>query len=258
MLEDLSGIFARWLPELVIHDATEMAGAIAAEAAGIPHVEHSFGILRPEVERGLATEAVAAICSGLGVRNPGVGGIEPRRTPRHVTLLAERSRALGLAAAGGPDLAGVVVGMLRIDLKPTVNAVRPGVHMRSGALPLIRTQRLEKLEARLADRAEDRQGGLDWPIVMQPPGPLRLVIACDDWLVLGEKATEANVGGRLAVGEMVNDLARRPTTRPLWPIEFRGLDIGQSRDDIVVAGPESSEALGAIVGVHHANLRRCR
>jgi UDP-N-acetylglucosamine transferase subunit ALG13 len=75
MLEDLRSIFAEWLPELVIHDTAEMAGAIAAEAAGIPHVEHSFGILRPEVERRLSTEAVATICSGLGVRNPGVGGI---------------------------------------------------------------------------------------------------------------------------------------------------------------------------------------
>jgi hypothetical protein len=93
---------------------------------------------------------------------------------------------------------------------------------------------------------------------MQPPGPLRLVIARDDRLILGEKATEANVGGRLAVGEMVNDLARRPTSRPLWPIEFRGFDIGQGRDDIVVARPEASEAGSAIVGVHHANLRRCR
>lgn len=75
MLEDLSSIFAQWLPELLIHDTAEMAGAIAAEAAGIPHVEHSFGILRPAVDRRLATEAVAAISSGLGVRNPGVGGI---------------------------------------------------------------------------------------------------------------------------------------------------------------------------------------
>jgi len=75
MLEDLSGIFAEWLPELVIHDTAEMAGAIAAEAAGIPHVEHSFGILRQAVERRLATESVAAISSGLGVPNPGVGGI---------------------------------------------------------------------------------------------------------------------------------------------------------------------------------------
>ena len=75
MLDDLDRIFAEWLPDLVIHETAEMAGAIAAEVAGIPHVEHSFGILRPAVERRLATEAVAAISAGLGVRNPGVGGI---------------------------------------------------------------------------------------------------------------------------------------------------------------------------------------
>ena len=47
MLADLAPILERWRPGLLIHDSAEMAGAIAAEVAGIPHVEHSFGLLRP-------------------------------------------------------------------------------------------------------------------------------------------------------------------------------------------------------------------
>jgi len=74
MLRDLVPLVAAWQPDLLVHDAGEMAGAIAAEAAGIGHVEHSFGILRSALARSLATEAIQPIATELGVRNPGVGG----------------------------------------------------------------------------------------------------------------------------------------------------------------------------------------
>ena len=74
MLRDLVPLIAAWQPHLLVHDAGEMAGAIAAEAAGIGHVEHSFGILRSTLARGLATKAIQPIATELGVRNPGVGG----------------------------------------------------------------------------------------------------------------------------------------------------------------------------------------
>ena len=74
MLRDLVPLIAAWQPDLLVHDAGEMAGAIAAEAAGIGHVEHSFGILRSTLARGLATKAIQPIATELGVRNPGVGG----------------------------------------------------------------------------------------------------------------------------------------------------------------------------------------
>ena len=51
-----------------------MAGAIAAEAAGVAHVEHSFGILRPAIVREVAVEILAPIADRLGVRNPGISG----------------------------------------------------------------------------------------------------------------------------------------------------------------------------------------
>ena len=75
MLQDLTPLVAAWRPDLVIHEAAEMAGAIAAEVAGIPHAEHSFGILRPGELRRRATEAVAPISAALGIPNPGVGGL---------------------------------------------------------------------------------------------------------------------------------------------------------------------------------------
>lgn len=76
MLADLAPLIARWQPHLLIHDSAEMAGAIAAEVAGIPHAEHSFGLVRPAEIRRRATDVLAPISASLGVPNPGVGGID--------------------------------------------------------------------------------------------------------------------------------------------------------------------------------------
>ena len=74
MLRDLGPLVTAWQPDLLVHDAGEMAGGIIAEAAGIRHVEHSFGILRSTLARSLATEAIQPLATELGVGNPGVGG----------------------------------------------------------------------------------------------------------------------------------------------------------------------------------------
>jgi hypothetical protein len=76
MLADLGPLVASWRPDLLIHDSTEMAGAIAAEVAGIAHAEHSFALLRPAAARRLATETLAPVSAAAGVTNPGVGGID--------------------------------------------------------------------------------------------------------------------------------------------------------------------------------------
>ena len=75
MLRDLEPIIEGWRPDLLVHDSAEMAGAIAAERAGIAHVEHSFGILRPRWLRDLAVAALEPVCQRLGVHNPGIGGL---------------------------------------------------------------------------------------------------------------------------------------------------------------------------------------
>lgn len=74
MLDDLDRILPEWRPDLLIHELAEMAGAIAAEGLAIPHVEHSFGVLRPTDIRRRATAAIAPVAERRGVANPGVGG----------------------------------------------------------------------------------------------------------------------------------------------------------------------------------------
>ena len=80
MLADLAPILERWRPGLLIHDSAEMAGAVAAEVAGIVDVEHSFGLFRPLSIRQAATDVVAPISAAAGVRNPGLAGSAERRT----------------------------------------------------------------------------------------------------------------------------------------------------------------------------------
>ncbi|HEX5148517.1 MAG TPA: glycosyltransferase [Candidatus Limnocylindrales bacterium] len=75
MLADLQRVILDWNPTLIVHDSLEMAGAIAAEAAGIAHAEHAVGILRPAAGRLASTAAVAPFSEALGVRNSGVGGL---------------------------------------------------------------------------------------------------------------------------------------------------------------------------------------
>lgn len=75
MLRDLERVIGEWAPSLLVHDSLEMAGAIAAEAAGIAHAEHAVGILRPEAGRVASMAAVAPFSEAHGVRNPGVGGL---------------------------------------------------------------------------------------------------------------------------------------------------------------------------------------
>ena len=74
MLADLEPLIATWEPDLLIHDSAELAGAIAAEVAGIAHAEHAFGVVRPLALREAGTEGLEAACRRRGVASPGVGG----------------------------------------------------------------------------------------------------------------------------------------------------------------------------------------
>lgn len=46
-LPDLEAVMGSWRPQVLIHEQSEMAGAIAAAGAGIPHVTVSFGVMVP-------------------------------------------------------------------------------------------------------------------------------------------------------------------------------------------------------------------
>ena len=59
--EDLVPLVERWKPDVLVHDETEFAGPLAAAVAGIPHADHSVGILRPLAMARLAGETLAPL-----------------------------------------------------------------------------------------------------------------------------------------------------------------------------------------------------
>jgi UDP:flavonoid glycosyltransferase YjiC (YdhE family) len=60
--EDLVALVRQWGPDLLVHDETELAGPVAAAVAGIPHADHSVGILRPLPMARLAGRTLAPLC----------------------------------------------------------------------------------------------------------------------------------------------------------------------------------------------------
>jgi UDP:flavonoid glycosyltransferase YjiC (YdhE family) len=133
MLDDLGTIILAWRPDLLVHDPAEVTGAVAAELAGIAHVEHSFGVLRPLELRRLATEAMADVSARLGVRNPGVGGLGGELyldiCPPGIQLaeVADIERVQPLRPMGFDDAPGSTMPAWVGDLPP-----RPTVYVTMG------------------------------------------------------------------------------------------------------------------------------
>ncbi|HVL99775.1 MAG TPA: glycosyltransferase [Egibacteraceae bacterium] len=44
---DLMNVFARWRPDILVHDETDFGGPVAAAVCGVPYADHSVGFLRP-------------------------------------------------------------------------------------------------------------------------------------------------------------------------------------------------------------------
>ncbi len=65
--EDLVPLVRQWKPDVLVHDETEFAGPVAAAVAGIPHADHSVGILRPLAMARLAGTTLAPLCERYGV-----------------------------------------------------------------------------------------------------------------------------------------------------------------------------------------------
>lgn len=71
--EDLVPLVERWKPDVLVHDETEFAGPLAAAVAGIPHADHSVGILRPLAMARLAGETLAPLHARWDVNAAALG-----------------------------------------------------------------------------------------------------------------------------------------------------------------------------------------
>jgi UDP:flavonoid glycosyltransferase YjiC (YdhE family) len=75
MLPDLRGVLDTYRPQLLIHDTSELAGPVAATAAGIPYVNHSFGHLLPDEIGEVAARHVAPLWQQIGRQPPPLAGL---------------------------------------------------------------------------------------------------------------------------------------------------------------------------------------
>ena len=67
-IDELRELVRAWQPDLIVHDSADLAAPVAAEEAGIPSVNHSFGRLVP-------VDVVAAAASAAGLSADPLGGM---------------------------------------------------------------------------------------------------------------------------------------------------------------------------------------
>jgi len=71
--EDLVPLARSWHPDVLLHDETEFAAAVAAAAVGIPYADHSVGILRPLAMARMAGQVLAPLCARWDVDAASLG-----------------------------------------------------------------------------------------------------------------------------------------------------------------------------------------
>ena len=112
MVEVVRNVVDTWQPDVVVHDAAELAAPLAAAAAGIPTVCHGFGEVLPEAAvrrageqmaplweaRGLAPDAYAGSYRGLyvDIYPPSLRSMDQAHVPR----VQPRRPAVGERASG--------------------------------------------------------------------------------------------------------------------------------------------------------------
>jgi UDP:flavonoid glycosyltransferase YjiC (YdhE family) len=74
MVADLLRILQEWMPDLVVHDAAELAAPIAASSAGVPHVTHAYGAVIPPQMLAAVGEEVAQLWRSAGLAPRPFGG----------------------------------------------------------------------------------------------------------------------------------------------------------------------------------------
>lgn len=67
MLDDLLALVARWRPDMVVHEAAELAAPIVAAVLGVPTVNQGFGALVHPDRMSAASDAVAPLWEKVGL-----------------------------------------------------------------------------------------------------------------------------------------------------------------------------------------------
>src|SRR5215207_3904668 len=136
------------------------------------------------------------------------------------------------------NLRGVVVCVVGVDAEPVFGGVAAGLGVRAGARPVGVGHLVEELAGGGAGAAQGVERGPDGALVVaEAHGVVLLVVALYLRVVLGQELPEADGAVHLAVGEVLDDLARAPLAGE--GVGRKGLLVEpfEAPDDLVVAGP---------------------
>ena len=75
MFPEVMEVTRGWRPGLVIHDAAEFGGPIAAAVIGVPSVTHAFGALTPPERVAAAADRAAPLWRSVGLEPRPYGGL---------------------------------------------------------------------------------------------------------------------------------------------------------------------------------------
>jgi UDP:flavonoid glycosyltransferase YjiC (YdhE family) len=116
MAADLRTIAASWPPDLMIHDAAELAAPLVAAQLGIRHATHSFGTTVPLPRVAKAGDLTAELWTEAGLTQPPYAGlfddlyvdIRPPSLPGHpphgTEVLQERPVSLDTVGGAAPPI----------------------------------------------------------------------------------------------------------------------------------------------------------
>jgi UDP:flavonoid glycosyltransferase YjiC (YdhE family) len=74
MFHAILDLATRWRPQVVVHEAAELAAPVAAAVLSRPHVTHGFGLLVPPHRVALAAAEVASLWAAVGLEARPYGG----------------------------------------------------------------------------------------------------------------------------------------------------------------------------------------
>ncbi|HKR47970.1 MAG TPA: glycosyltransferase [Pseudonocardiaceae bacterium] len=74
MFDAVVDLATRWQPDVVVHEAAELAAPVAAAFLGRPHVTHGFGLVSPSYRVALATAEATHLWDAVGLEPRPYGG----------------------------------------------------------------------------------------------------------------------------------------------------------------------------------------
>ncbi len=162
-----------------------------------------------------------------------------------------------------PDLIGVLVGVLRVNLEPAVHAVGAVFGMRAGFREVCVRHAIEQVARRAARRLEGDQRAGDRPIVVETPGELLLIVRPNSRVLFGDEQTQPDSRRHLAVGQVVDDLAGTPFVRRRPRVELGLGRAVERRSHFAIPVFVSGDELRAPLPVHRVtstqyNKNGCR